>query len=92
MTNLVLADTVNTTEALLQSVGVPRKVIIDHQIGVLQVDTLSRRIGGNQYLYAWVVSKLFLNLAALITVRTTMNGNNGVWRTEHVTNANHQVI
>ena len=43
-----LADAVNTAKALLQAVRVPRQVVVDHQVGVLQVDTFAGRVGRDQ--------------------------------------------
>ena len=35
-----LADAVNATEALFNAVRIPWKVVVDHQVGALQVNTL----------------------------------------------------
>src|SRR5262249_39210489 len=48
VTDLRLPDAVNTPEPLLQAIGVPRQVVVDHQVGTLQVDALARCIGGEQ--------------------------------------------
>ena len=48
MADLRLTDTMNATEALLQTVRVPWKVIVDHQVRALQVDALARSVCGNQ--------------------------------------------
>ena len=45
--DLGLADAVDAAEALLQPVGVPREVVVDHQVGVLQVHAFARRVGGD---------------------------------------------
>ena len=39
--DLSLANTMDTPEALLQPVGVPWQVIIDHEVGALEVDTFA---------------------------------------------------
>ena len=46
MADLLLTDTMNSSEPLLQTVRVPRKVIVDHQIRILKVHALSRCICG----------------------------------------------
>jgi hypothetical protein len=45
--DLGLADTVDAAEALLQAVRVPRQVVVDHQVGVLQVHAFAGRVGGH---------------------------------------------
>ena len=46
MTNLFLTDAVDPTETLLDPIGVPRQVIIDHQVRPLKVDAFACCIGG----------------------------------------------
>jgi hypothetical protein len=58
--NLRLANTVDAAEPLLQAVGVPRQVVVDHQIGALQVDALPCCVGGKQYLHVWIVPERLL--------------------------------
>ena len=41
MADLRLPDTVNAPKALLQAVGVPGKIVVDHQVGALQVNALA---------------------------------------------------
>jgi hypothetical protein len=36
MADLVLANTVDAPEALLEAIRIPRQVVIDHEIGVLE--------------------------------------------------------
>jgi hypothetical protein len=65
-----LADTVDAAKALFQPVGVPRQVVIDHQVGALEVDALAGRIGGQQHLDFGVVLEGFLHLAGVLLGRT----------------------
>ena len=46
--DLGLADAVDAAEALLQPVGVPGQVVVDHQVGALEVDALAGRVGGDR--------------------------------------------
>ena len=39
--DLRLADAVDAPEALLDAVGVPGQVVVDHQVGALEVDALA---------------------------------------------------
>jgi hypothetical protein len=48
MADLALADAMDAAKALFHAVGVPGQVVIDHEVGVLQVDALARRVGGQQ--------------------------------------------
>ena len=42
-----LADPVDAAHPLLQPVGVPRDVVVDHQVAELEVDALPGRLGGD---------------------------------------------
>ena len=75
MADLGLADAMDAAKTLFESIGVPWQVVVHHQIGILQVDTFTCRIGGDQDQYIRVVAELLLDLAASIPVGTTMNFN-----------------
>jgi hypothetical protein len=54
--HLRLADAVNAAEALLQAIGVPRQVVVDHQVGAaLQVDALAGGVVGDEDAHLWVI-------------------------------------
>jgi hypothetical protein len=65
MADLGLADTMDATEALLQPIGVPRQVIVNHQVGALEIDALAGSVSGEQYLHLGVMLEGFLHLQAL---------------------------
>ena len=65
MADLGLADPVDTAEALLQAVGVPGQVVVDHQVGALQVDAFAGGVGGQQHLHLRVVPERFLRRQAI---------------------------
>ena len=46
--DLLLADAVDAAEPLLDAVGVPRQVVVDHQVGGLEVEALAGGVGGEQ--------------------------------------------
>ena len=48
MADLGLANTVDTAEALFDAIGVPRQIVIDHQVSTLKVDALARGVSGGQ--------------------------------------------
>ena len=55
--DLSLTDTVDTAKPLFEAIGVPRQVVIDHQIRSLEVDAFARGIGRYQDLDFFVVGK-----------------------------------
>ena len=50
-----LADTMDATEALLNAVGIPWEIVIDHQVGTLKVNALASGVRRKEYLYFRVV-------------------------------------
>ena len=48
VTDVPLTNAVNPSEALLEPVRVPRDVVVDHQVGSLEVHALTGRVGGQQ--------------------------------------------
>ena len=49
MADLLLADAVDAAEPLFEAVRVPRQVVVDHQVGVLEVDAFAGGVGGDQH-------------------------------------------
>ena len=49
MTHFCLADTVDTAKTLLDFVGVPGEVVVDHQMAALKVHTFAGSVVGNEY-------------------------------------------
>ena len=92
MADLSLADAMDAPEALLQAVRVPGQVVVDHQMGALQVNTLTGGIGGDQYLDLRVVAEELLHLEPLFATHPAMDGNHGLNPTEQRTDALHQVV
>ncbi len=78
MADLLLADAVDTPEALFEAVGVPRQIVVHHQVGILKVDAFTGGIGGNQHTDFGVRAKERLGLAAVIAVDATVNHDDGV--------------
>ena len=48
VTDLLLVDAVDATEALFEAVRIPRQVVVDHQVGVLEVHAFAGGIGGDE--------------------------------------------
>ena len=60
--DLGLADAVDAAEALFQAVRVPRQVVVDHQVGALQVDPLARGVGRQEHGHVLVLGEPRLHL------------------------------
>ena len=90
--DLGLADAVDAPEALFESVGVPRQVIVDHEVGVLQVDAFAGGVGGDQDADLGVVAELFLDLAPLVAVGAAVDDAHRLRVAEQVLDAREQVI
>ena len=64
MALLALADTMDSTKALFQPVGIPRKVIVHHQVRPLEIDALASGVGCNEDDHLGVVIEGLLDLIA----------------------------
>jgi len=90
--DLVLADAVDPPEALLEAVGVPGQVVVDHQVGVLQVHALPGRVGGDQHAHPRVGAEERLDAAALVAVRGSLDRDDGVGVAEYPGDLRPQVV
>ena len=59
-----LADAVNAAKSLLEAVGIPGQVIVDHKMGSLQIDAFTSRVSGYQDQNILVLGEGFLGLPA----------------------------
>ena len=82
----------NAAKPLLHAVGIPGQVVIDHEVGVLQVHAFASGIGGQQYHHIGVVAKGFLHLAPVIAVDAAVDGDHGLFAAQRVAHAHQQVI
>ena len=78
VTDFRLADPVNAAEPLLQAVGIPGQIVIDHQVGVLEVDAFSRGVGSYQNADIGIGAEKRLEAAALVAVGAAMDRDNRV--------------
>ena len=92
MANLLLADTVDTPEALFEAVGVPRQIVVHHQVGVLQVDAFTGGIGGHHHADVGIGAKQRLRFAPVIAVDAAVNHDDGVMAAKHTGDFLVQVI
>ena len=82
--DLGLADAVDAAEALFQAVGVPGQVVVDHEVGALEVDALAGGVGGEQDLDGDVVEEALLGLAAVLATQATVDDGDGVAAAEQL--------
>ena len=73
MADLGLADAVDAAEALLDPVRVPGQVVVDHQVGALEVDALAGRVGREQDLDLGVVPERLLRLHPLLAAHAAVD-------------------
>ena len=71
--DLRLADAVDAAEALFQAVRVPGQVVVDHQVGALQVDAFAGGVGGQQHLHLRVVPERFLRRQTFLAAYAAMD-------------------
>ena len=75
--DLGLANAMDTAKALFQPVGVPWQVVVDHQVGVLEVHALPQQHPW-RVARAWrVVAEQLLDLPAILAFDPAMDGDNG---------------
>ena len=92
MADLRLADAMDAPEALLQAVGVPRQVIVHHQVGALQVDAFAGGVRSQQHLCFRVVQEGFLGLAAFLPPHAAVNDGYRVWTAQQRADAPLQIV
>ena len=80
--DLGLADAVDAAEALLDPVRVPRQVVVDHQVGALQVQALARGVGRDEDPGVDVLGEQFGDLAAFLAADPAVDGDHGVGAAE----------
>ena len=90
--DLGLADAVDAAEPLLEAVGVPRQVVIDHQVGALEVDALARGVGGEQHLHLRVVLERLLRLHPLLAAHAAVDDDHGLLAAEQRRDTGLQVV
>ena len=63
----------NTAKSLLDPIRVPRQIVVDHQIGVLKVDTFASRVCRDQEANRRIVSEFVLDLQPFLAGNGTMD-------------------
>ncbi|MNY18948.1 hypothetical protein D3C86_1523570 [compost metagenome] len=72
----------NAAESLLQPVRVPGQVVVDHEVGVLEVDALTCRIRRDKDKHLRVIAEERLNFEALFPDGGAIDGHHGFRTTE----------
>src|SRR4051794_1650773 len=83
MTNLLLADAVNASEPLLKTVGVPRQIIIHHQIGALQIDAFTSGVRSHENADFRVGTKESLSFQAFVPMGSAVDGYDCIVTAKH---------
>ena len=82
MADFGLADAVDAAEALLEAVGIPRQVVVDHQVRALEVDALARGIRGEQHLHLGVVLERLLRVQAILAAHAAVDHHHRLFAAE----------
>ena len=90
--DLGLADAVDTAEALLEAVGVPGQVVVDHEVGALEVDALAGGVGGEEDAHLGVVAEGLFGGAALLAAQAAVDGDDGLFASEAAGDAGMQIV
>ena len=90
--DLGLADAVDAAEPLLEAVGVPRQVVVDHQVRALEVDALAGGVGGEQHLHLGVVLERLLRLQPLLAPHAAVDHDDGLCAAEQRRDAVLEVV
>src|SRR5690242_2861763 len=77
---LGLANTMDAAKPLLDAIGIPRQVVIDHKMrAAVQVNAFAGSIGRDQNQNFGVLFERFLNLATALARSLTVDGDNVIW-------------
>ena len=75
--DLGLADAVHPSEPLLDPVRVPRQVVVDQQVGALEVDALARGVGRDEDQAVLVLGEPLLDDPTLLADHSAVDGHDG---------------
>ena len=77
-----MSDAVDTAKTLFQPVGVPWQVVIDHEMGALQVQPFACGIGSDKNAHFLVLPEAFFHLAPFVAQHSAVDGDNGFFAAE----------
>src|SRR5581483_1455545 len=79
------------SEALFDPIGIPRQVVVDHQMGALKVDAFAGRVCRDEDLHLWVVLKRFLGFHAFLATQASVDDYHGLFTSEQRGDAGFEV-
>ena len=79
-----LADAVDTTEPLLDAVGVPRKVVVHHEVRYLEIHTLAGSVGRDEDPHERVDAEAVLDLSTFLASHATVDRHDRLGPTKFV--------
>src|ERR1700730_18117759 len=82
----------DAAKTLFQPVWVPWQVVVHHEMGALEVDTFTGRVGRQQNLYFRIMAEGFLCLHPILAAHATMDHDNGLSATEEGRDLAMQVV
>ena len=77
MADFRLPDAMDAPETLLQAIGVPRQVIVNHQVRALQVDAFTGGVRGKQDFRILVLREQGFRLFPVFAPHAAVDGHNG---------------
>ena len=78
MADLALAEAVDASEALFNAVGVPGQVVVDHEVGALEVDAFAGGVGGDEDVDVGVVEEAALLALPFGAAELSVDGGDAV--------------
>src|SRR5260370_24020190 len=82
MANFRLPDTMDSPKPLLDTIWIPRQIVIHHQVSTLKVDSFTGSISREKHLNFGIVPEPFLRAHPVFTAHPTMNHNDSPRPTE----------
>src|ERR1039458_2585088 len=68
-----LADAMDSPKPLLDTIWIPRQIVVHHQVGTLKIDSLTGSICREKHLNFGIVPEPFLRAHPVFTAHPTMN-------------------
>src|SRR6056297_515557 len=92
MADFLLANTVNTSETLLESVWIPGQVVINHQASALKVDAFTCSVSGDQNQHGRILPEDFLQPLSLVPRDAAVDSDNRLVIAQHSADALAKVV
>ena len=86
MAHLLLADAMDPSETLFEAIGVPRQIVVDHQMASLEVDSLAHGVVPDQHQHLGIVHEPVNEFLTVFTSDASVNYVYGIIGAEFVAN------